>query len=69
MIFYCLEKVCQFFIGLSIGCLLNDFFERKYANEYRIVVDNATNLLVSCSYNCIYYNSKLQIFIFKTNDA
>lgn len=65
MIFYCLDKLFQFFIGFSLSLLLNDFFDRKYPNEYRIFVENATNFLISSSYNCIYYYSKLQIFYTK----
>jgi hypothetical protein len=68
MIFYSIEKLCQFFIGFSISILLNDFFERRCPDEYRKFIDKIHNLLLGLSYNCIYCYSKMQIFIFKTKD-
>jgi hypothetical protein len=66
MIFYSTEKTFQFFIGFSLSILLNDFFERRYPDEYRKFIDKFHNLLLSLSYNCIYCYSNLQIFIFRT---
>jgi hypothetical protein len=63
-----LEKVCQIFIGLSLSILLNDFFERRCPDEYRKFIEKLHNLLISLSYNCIYYYSKLQILLFKSKD-
>ncbi len=68
MMFYCQEKICQFFIGLSLTLLLNDFFERKCPDEYSKFIDKLHNLLIGLSYNCIYYYSKLQICLFRTKD-
>ena len=68
MIFYSMEKVCQFFIGFSLSLLLNDFFERRCRDDYRKFIDKTHNLLFGISYNCIYYYSKLQILLFKSKD-
>ena len=52
----------NFFIGLSLGILLNDFFERKYPNEFKNFRKLTIEKFVNFSYNCIYYYSKCQIF-------
>lgn len=65
MIFYYIKIFHDFFIGCSIGLLLNDFFDRRCPNEYKIFTNHVTNLFVNVSYNCIYYYSKCQIFFAK----
>ena len=51
-----------------IGVFFIDFVERKFPNEYKTFTNEATNLFVNISYNCVYYFSKLQIFAFKVNE-
>lgn len=65
MIFHYIKNFYDFFIGFSIGILLNDFFDRQCPNEYKIFTNQVTNLFVNVSYNCIYYYSKCQIFFTK----
>lgn len=60
-----LSYINNFFIGVSLSFLLNDFFDRRYPNEYNIFIEYITNLFVNVSYNCIYYYSKCQIFFSK----
>lgn len=55
----------QIFTSFSIGVLLNDFFDRKCPDEYKIVKCHITNLLLNASYNCLYFYSKCQIFFTK----
>jgi hypothetical protein len=62
MIFHYVKNVYDFFIGFSIGLLLNDFFDRRFPNQYKIFSDYLTNLFVNVSFNCIYYYTKCQIF-------
>lgn len=62
MIFHYIKNFYDFFIGFSIGLLLNDFFDRRCPNEYKIFTNQMTNLFVNVSFNCIYYYSKCQIF-------
>jgi hypothetical protein len=53
------------FIGCSLGVLLNDFFDRRHPDEYKIVKNHLTNLIVNVSYNSIYFYSKCQIWFIK----
>ena len=62
MIFHYIKNFYDFFIGFSIGLLLNDFFDRRCPIEYKIFTKQMTNLFVNVSFNCIYYYSKCQIF-------
>jgi len=65
MIFHYIKNFYDFFIGFSIGILLNDFFDRRCPDEYKIFTNQMTNLFVNVSFNCIYYYSKCQIFFSK----
>lgn len=62
MIFHYIKNFYDFFIGFSIGLLLNDFFDRRCPDGYKIFTNQMTNLFVNVSFNCIYYYSKCQIF-------
>lgn len=62
MILQYIRNLFDFFVGFSIGLLLNDFFERKYPNEFKVFREYITNSFVNISYNCIFYFSKFQIF-------
>ena len=55
MIFHYIKYLYNFFIGFSIGVLLNDYFDRQFPNEHKIFTNQVTNLFVNVSYNCIYY--------------
>lgn len=68
MILHYIRNNTYFFVGLSLGLLLNDFFERKYPKEFKIYREFITNLFVNASYNCIYYFSKFQIFTFQVKN-
>lgn len=46
---------------IVFGVLFPDFLERRFPNEFR-------NGVMSFSYNCIFYYSKLQIYMFKLNN-
>lgn len=43
-----------------LGVLFPDFLERRFPNEFR-------NIVMTLSYNCIYYYSKLQIILMRYN--
>lgn len=58
----------QFFMGFSVGILLNDLAERRFPNETKIYKDNLINFFVNTSYNSIYYYSKLQIYFLKVKN-
>jgi hypothetical protein len=69
MTFYYIEYVSRILTGFFVGILLNDFFERKFPNEYKFLIEKNINLLVNFSYKCVYYYSKLQILYFSIKDA
>lgn len=62
MLFHYINNFYNFFIGFSLGILLNDFFNRKYPNEFKKICELIVETFVNISYNCIYYYSKCQIF-------
>ena len=68
MIFHCIRNFFDFFVGFSIGILLNDFLARSYPNEFNIFREYVMNLFVNTSYNCIYYFGKFQIFTFQVKN-
>jgi len=62
MLFHYINNFYNFFIGFSLGILLNDFLNRKYPNEFKIFCELLVETFMNISYNCIYYYSKCQIF-------
>jgi hypothetical protein len=68
MITYFITYFSHFLIGIGVGILLGDFFEKKNQNEFKLVKDFMINLLVNTTYNCIYYYSKLQIFLIQAKN-
>ena len=68
MLFDYINNFYNFFIGLSLCILLNDFFERKYPNEFKNFRKLTNEKFINFSYNCIYYYSKCQIFFMNTKN-
>lgn len=62
MLFHYISNFYNFFIGFSLGILLNDFFNRKYPNEFKFFCELLVETFMNISYNCIYYYSKCQLF-------
>jgi hypothetical protein len=58
----------ELFIGFAFGILLNNFFEEKFPNEFKILKNLLINTSVNISYNIIYCYSKLQIFFIKAKN-
>jgi hypothetical protein len=65
MISYYINNFIHFSLGFGIGFILNNFIKEQYPNEYIIYKNLMTNLFFNVSYNCIYFYSKCQIFLFK----
>lgn len=62
MILHYINIFLKCFTCLSLGILLNNFFDRHYPDEHKIFATHIKNLFVNISYNSIYYCSKCQIF-------
>jgi hypothetical protein len=65
MISHFVNYLFHVFVGSSIGLLLNDYFIRRNPNEYTIVKNYLTDILLNLSYHSIYFYSKCQIWFVK----
>lgn len=68
MIFHYTRDFFDFFIGFSVGLLLNDFLERRYSNEFIFFKEYMIKSFTNFSFNCIYYFGKLQIIAFQVKN-